>query len=125
MTKVATKQVHRTSDPTDGGGCERTAHITPDIQLNRHDAANPSTSEVEPDLDDVEHHTVVSVDDPLLNVRQVATYCSVSPSTVRKWIRTGLIRPVYVISDSRIRRSEVNRYITEANHQSAREDVAK
>ncbi len=53
----------------------------------------------------------VFVEDPLMTVAEVARYCSVSPSTVKTWLRKGQLPSIHVISDARIRRSDLNKFI--------------
>jgi PTS system nitrogen regulatory IIA component len=53
------------------------------------------------------------MDDPLYTVQEAADYCKVSKSTIRKWKREGRIPSVYVCSDIRFRRSDLNKFINE------------
>lgn len=53
----------------------------------------------------------LEVADPLMTIADAATYCRVSQSTVKKWLREDRLPAVRVTSDARIRRSDLNHFI--------------
>jgi excisionase family DNA binding protein len=60
-------------------------------------------------------------EDPLMTTAEVADYCRVSESTVKKWRRKGLLPSVNVIADARFRRSDVNLFIETCTNNEAME----
>jgi len=50
----------------------------------------------------------------LLDLRQVAQCCHVSPHTVRKWVRQGRLKPVRICRRLLFHPDEVTRFLAEA-----------
>jgi excisionase family DNA binding protein len=50
----------------------------------------------------------------LLDLRQVAECCHVSPHTVRKWVRQGKLRPLRICRRLLFHPDELTRFLAEA-----------